>query len=230
MRRFQPSVALLAVLAVATVRPASAQDISSPYRFVETRREVSLYSGWMADAPGRFEFGPRGGPAFGLRFGVSVAGPIELEADFGYATLTRDVIDPTPAAGPTAISEADVGHYHALVRLQAAITGRRTWNGIQPLIWAGIGLRGDLEDVQNADLAIAEQYRYDTGTKFASTFGGALRVVLGERWAARLEAGAVLYRLDTPAGYSEEALGFEAVGQDEWVTAPTFGLSLGYRF
>ncbi len=218
------------MLALAAARPAGAQDISSPYRFVETGRELAIFSGWMADAPGRFGFGPRGGPTFGLRFGVGVAGPIELEADLGFSSLTRDVVDPTGSGGPAAISEANVGQYHALLRLQTAITGRRTWNGMQPLIWFGLGLRGDVDGLQNADLAIAEQYRYETGTKFASTFGGMIRFVIGDRWSGRLEAGALLYRLDTPAGYSEEDLGFEAVGQDEWVTAPTFGLSLGYRF
>jgi hypothetical protein len=230
VRRFHPALTLLAVLTASAVRPASAQEISSPYRFIETGRELSAFSGWMSDATGRFGFGPRGGPTFGLRFGVGVAGPIELEADLGWSSLTRDVIDPTGSGGPAVIAEADVGQYHALVRLQTAITGRRTWNGMQPLFWTGIGLRGDFSGTQSADLAIAEQYRYDTGTKFAATFGGLIRFVIGERWAGRLEAGALLYRLDTPAGYSEEDLGFEAVGQDEWVTAPTFGVSFGYRF
>ena len=230
MRRFHTFLALVAVLSAAIARPASAQDISSPYRFVETTRELAVFAGYMTDAPGRFDFGPRSGPSLGLRFGLGVAGPIEIEADLGYSALTRDVVDPTGAGGPAAIGEADVGQYHILARLQTAITGRRTWNGMQPLFWMGLGLRGDTEGTQTADLAIAEQYRYDTGTKFAATFGGVIRFVFGERWAGRLEAGALLYRLDTPAGYSEEELGFVAVGQDEWVTAPTFGLTFGYRF
>lgn len=230
MRRFQPSLALLVVLSVALARPATAQEISSPYRFVETRREVAVFTGWMSEAPGRFGYGPQAGPTLGFRFGVSVAGPLELEADLGWASLTRDVIDPTGSGGPAAIGEADVGQYHALLRLQMAVTGRRTWNGLQPVLWTGIGLRGDFQGTQTEDLAIAEQYRYDTGTKFAATFGGMVRFILGERWSGRLEAGAMLYRLDTPAGYSEEELGFEAVGENEWVTAPSFGLSLGFRF
>jgi len=156
--------------------------------------------------------------------------PLELEADLGWSSLERDVIDPTGEDGPSPVSEADVGQYHALIRMQGSIVGRRTWNGLQPVVWAGLGLRGDFRGTQTGDLAIAEQYRYDTGTKFAATFGGMIRFIVADRWSARLEAGALLYRLDTPGGYSEEGLGFEAVGENEWVNAPSFGLSLGYRF
>lgn len=230
VRRSLLLVLLSTLIAGGAVRPASAQEITSPYRFVETGREVALHAGWMAPAEGRFGFGPQAGPTMGLRFGISVAGPIELEADLGWSSLTRDVVDPTGPDGPSPISEADVSQYHALVKMQGSIVGRRTWNGLQPVLWAGLGLRGDFEGTQTGDLAIAEQYRYETGTQFAATFGGMLRFIVADRWSARLEAGALLYRLDTPAGYSEEALGFEAVGESEWVNAPSFGLSLGYRF
>lgn len=230
MRRPLLLALLSTVIAGGTALSASAQEITSPYRFVETSREVALYSGWMAPAEGRFGFGPQSGPMVGLRFGVGVAGPIELEADLGWASLQRDVIDPTGQDGPSRISEADVDQYHALIKMQGSIVGRRTWNGLQPVVWAGLGLRGDFLGTQTGDLAIAEQYRYETGTKFAATFGGMIRLIAGDRWSARLEASALLYRLDTPGGYSEEGLGFEAVGEDEWVNAPSFGLSLGYRF
>lgn len=230
VRRILLHLVLALVPAAALAGPSSAQEIDSPYRFIETRKEMALFGGWMAPAEGRFGYGPQSGPTFGFRFGVSVAGPLELEADLGWSALTRDVIDPTPEAGPSVVGEADVRQYHALLRLQAPITGRRTWNGLQPVLWTGLGLRGDAAGTQIGDLAISEQYRVQTGTQFAATFGGMVRLVVSERWAIRLEGGALLYRLDTPGGYSEEALGFEAVGQNEWVTAPSFGLSLGYRF
>jgi len=230
VRRSLLLVLLSTLIGGGAVRPASAQDIDSPYRFVETGREAALHSGWMSPAEGRFGFGPQAGPTFGLRFGVSVAGPIELEADLSWASLTRDVIDPTGVDGPARISEADVSQYHALIKMQGSIVGRRTWNGLQPVLWVGLGLRGDFSGAQAGDLAIAEQYRYDTGTKFAATFGGMIRLIVSDRWSARFEAGSLLYRLDTPGGYSEPDLGFEAVGQNEWVNAPSFGLSLGYRF
>ncbi|HKK93707.1 MAG TPA: outer membrane beta-barrel protein [Longimicrobiales bacterium] len=230
MRRPLLLVLLSTLIGTGFAVPASAQEISSPYRFVETRREIALYSGWMSAAEGRFGYGPQAGPTFGMRLGVSLAGPLELEADLGWSSLERDVIDPTGEDGPSPVSEADVGQYHALIRMQGSIVGRRTWNGLQPVVWAGLGLRGDFRGTQTGDLAIAEQYRYDTGTKFAATFGGMIRFIVADRWSARLEAGALLYRLDTPGGYSEEGLGFEAVGENEWVNAPSFGLSLGYRF
>lgn len=225
------SFALVVLLAAGAAGSASAQDIDSPYRFVETRREASIYVGYTAPAEGQFGFGPQGGPTLGGRFGFDISNFFGLDAHIAYATLERNVIDPTGAEGPRPISTATVDQYQIELRARVQLTGRRSWYGIQPMLYGGIGLRGDLSDTQAGDLAIAEQYRFEAGgTQFAANGGGMVRFILGDHWAVRAEAGLLLYRIGTPPGYSEPELNLGSVGQDEWVNAPTFGISLGYRF
>jgi len=230
VRRIFRSIASVALLAALAPGIAIAQEIDSPYRFVETRREASLYAGYIGPAEGQFGFGPQGGPIFGARFGVDISNFFGLDAHVAFASLERDVIDPTGDDGPRAISTAAVDQYQAELRLRLQLTGRRSWHGLQPMLYGGIGIRGDLAGTQLGDLAVAEQYRYETGTQFSANGGALVRVILGDRWSARVEAGALLYQLSTPGGYSEPELDLGPVGQDEWVTAPTFGFSLGYRF
>jgi len=228
-RPLRPIAAALAVLALG-VDPAAGQEIDSPYRFVETRREISIFAGWFSGAEGRFGFGPKSGPTVAGRFGVGITDLFGLDAHVAFASLERDVVDPTGADGPRPVATASVDQYQAEIRARLQLTGRRTWNGIQPMLYFGIGLRGDFAGTQIGDLAVAEEFRYDPGTQFAANAGAIVRVILGDRWSLRAEAGALLYQLGTPGGYSDPELELGPVGENEWVQAPNFGLSLGYRF
>lgn len=231
VRRTFRSLALVALLAAISGSSAAAQDIDSPYRFVETRLEAAMYVGYTGPAEGRFGYGPQGGPTIGGRFGADISNFFGMEAFLAYSSLERDIIDPTGDDGPRAISTATVEQYQLDLRARIQLTGRRSWNGIQPMLYGGIGLRGSLSSSQPGDFAIAEQYRFDTGgAQFAANGGALVRAILGDHWTVRAEAGVLLYRIGTPPGYSEPELDLGNVGQDEWVNAPTFGISLGYRF
>jgi len=231
VRRTFRFIALTALALALGAGSAAAQDIDSPYRFVEKRKEASIYAGYTGPAEGRFGFGPQGGPTLGARFGVDISNFLGLDAHLAYASLERNVVDPTGAEGPRAISTAAVDQYQLELRARIQLTGRRSWYGLQPQLYGGIGLRGDLAGTQAGDFAVAEEFRFEPSSSQFSANGGVLvRVILGDRLTARIEAGALLYRLGTPGGYTDPELDFGSVGRNQWANASNFGISLGYRF
>ena len=54
--------------------------------------------------------------------------------------------------------------------------------------------------------------------------------MIGENLLVRGDAQLTLWQLDTPEGFTDAALGFEAVQQVEWVNNGAFTLGLAYRF
>jgi hypothetical protein len=222
----------IAAFAVVAAPPTSleAQTIPSPYRFIDKGKEISLHGGFVGGSPGRFGFGPAGGPSFGARFGIDLGNLVALEGLGSYGLLTRDVIDPTGEDGLATVSESDVQQLTIEARLRVNLTGRRTWNHVQPYIAFGLGLTTDFAGVQQGDLAVQEQYRFDPGSKFSVSGSGGLRVILGERLVGRVEGSLLLYQIDTPGGYSEVELGLTGVGQSEWINQPSLSIGLGYLF
>lgn len=207
-----------------------AQTIPSPYRFIEKGKEVSIHGGFVGGSVGRFGFGPAGGPGFGARFSLDLGNLLALEGVGSYGILTRDVVDPTGEDGLATVAEADIQQLSVEARLRVNLTGRRTWNHVQPYVAFGLGLTTDFAGVQQGDLAVQEQYRFDPGSKFAVSGSGGLRVILGERLVGRVEGSLLLYQIDTPAGYSEVELGLTGVGQSEWINQPSLSIGLGFLF
>ncbi|MDT8370314.1 MAG: outer membrane beta-barrel protein [Longimicrobiales bacterium] len=220
---------LAATLLVATA-PLAAQEISSPYRFVESNRELSFSVGAIGGAEGRFGLGAEDGVGFGAKVGFTLSDLLGVDFGLGYADLTRQVIDPTGEEGPVSVGEASVTQITIDARLRASLTGRRTWHRLQPYIFMGLGLRGDFADDQEADFAVAEEFRAETSTKFMVRGGVGMRFIPGQKWVARVELGGLLYRIDTPPGFSNEELGFEQVEKNEFVSPATLEFSLGFLF
>ena len=130
--------ALAAVILIGSA-PVQGQSIPSNYRYIEDRQEASLFGGLFDTGVGRFELGPKSGFAVGARYGLGLSGPFGLE---GVATLIptkRDVINPGRDEGDRAVEEAETTLLMIEARLRFALTGRRTWRGIQPFVFGSTG-------------------------------------------------------------------------------------------
>jgi hypothetical protein len=224
-------LSLLLNLAVgALLSPIRAQTIPSPYRFVDSRQEAGVFLGTVRTGEGRFGFGPRSGMAVGARYGVDVSGPFGLEGGVTYLPTQRDLVDPRRAEGDRIRGEGDASLLLIDARLRFALTGRRTWNNLQPFVFAGAGGAIDLAGDPEEDELLREEDRFELGFSLLGSLGGGVRWMLGERFVLRGEAQLTLWQLDTPQGYLDTSLGFEAVQQVEWVNNGAFTVGLAYRF
>jgi hypothetical protein len=230
MSRFRTG-ALSAGLVLVLAPTLHAQTIPSPYRYIEHGQEAGAFVGWLSADRGRFGFGPGPGLVLGGRYGVELTGPLALEAALTTFRTTRDVVNPARAEGDRVVGEADVALVLIEARLRFALTGRRTWRGLQPYVLTGGGISFDVEGTQRDDvLELEERDRFDFGTKFTGSLGAGARWMVGDRLTLRAETLLNLWKLGTPAGFQDEERGFEAVPDSEWANARGVTLSLTWRW
>jgi hypothetical protein len=212
------------------VSQAVAQTVPSPYRFVETRQEAGAFVGWLDASVGRFGLGPRSGVLYGLRYGLDVSGPFGLEGAVSYVPTSRDIIDPRRPEGDRVRGEGDASLIVMDARLRFSLTGRRTWNGLSPFLFAGAGGAIDVAGDPEADQLLREEDRFDYGFALLGTLGGGVRWMVAEDFLLRADAHLTLWQLDTPEGFFDTSLELEAPPQVEWANNGVITLGLAYRF
>ena len=223
-----PLLALLALLVGSA--GLQAQSIPSPYRFVEKGQEAGVFAGHFSAAKDRFGLGPKSAPAFGARYAVGVSGALALEGLVTMSAAPRDVINPNRVEGDRVIEEAETLLTLLEARIRFALTGRRTWHGLQPFVLVGVGVGWDSQGAQAEDALLAEEDQFDFGTKFTGSFGGGFRYMLTDRFHIRGDATAMLYQIGVPDGFRETDLNFGDVAESEWVTSQMFTLGFAFRF
>jgi hypothetical protein len=224
-----PSLIAAAAL-VFTAPSLSGQSIASPFRFIDTRKELAVFGGWVSPGAGRFGYGPQPGSLSGVRGSLEFGGPLSVEAVLGLSPTARDIVNP---ARPTdrVIGETDMTLVSIDGRVKLSLTGQRTWHGLSPYLSAGAGLAWDLDQgsvVEEQELP--EEDRFEMGTAFASQVGGGIRWFPTDLVVVRAEALLHLWRLEAPEGFRDPERGFGDVGESEWIQGGGFTLGVGYRF
>ncbi|MCI0432899.1 MAG: hypothetical protein L0271_04520 [Gemmatimonadetes bacterium] len=196
--------------------PGDAQQITSPYRFLETRQAATGFAGYLAASDGSLELGPRGAAVLGGRYNLIVSGPLALEAEIGYFASTRAVLDTVP--GDTtrqSIGEADFTIAMASGALRLNLTGARTYRGLLPYVLFGLGAAIDFSDASPLDAELPPDVRFEFGTSFTGVLGGGIEWLAGPRLAVRLDARNLLWKVKTPRAFlaGEQSL---RLPSDEW--------------
>jgi hypothetical protein len=213
----------LVTSALVAPRCVAAQQIPSPFAFIEQRQEFGPYTGYMSASKGRFGYGPSGGLLVGGRYAIDLSGPLALEAVAGVVRGTRDVVNPARPEGDRVIGEADVLLTTIDARLRLSATGARTWHGLVPFLSFGGGVVFDTEDPTLIEQTVLEPDEvFELGTKFFGTVGPGIKWHVNRRLAVRTDLGFSLWKIDTPGGWGDPQYGFPSVATSEWVS----GLSL----
>lgn len=213
---FGLTLLILALAGLST--PAAAQDIPSPYRYIEAKKETGIFAGYVSAQTGRFGYGPSGGLLVGARWGIELSGPISFETAAGLIQGSRDVINPRRAEDDMKVGEADVLMSTIDGRLKFSFAGQRTWHSMSPFIVFGGGVAFDLATDDATDDLLEAEDRFDFGTSFYGTAGAGARWFLSDRITLRGDALFQLWQIDTPPGFAEPERGFPRVEESEWVS------------
>lgn len=242
---FRPNIrarrrAFLAALIFSAALPAgsplgvpaavSGQTIPSPYRYLEHGQEVGVVSGYLNLAAGSLDLGPKSSAFVGGRYALELSGPLSVEGLLFHVPTTRDVVDPRRAEGDRTIGETDASLFMADARLAFAVTGRRTWHGVSPYVFAGVGAALDAAGLGEAENVLLEEDRFDFGTVFTGSGGAGMRWAPSDRIMVRLDSNIVLWRLRTPQGFGQPGKELEDVAEREWVRGFGFALGAAWRF
>lgn len=232
-----PHAALLAlVLTLAAGGALEAQNIPSPFRYVETRQSLGAFAGYFWTNPaiepdsitGEIELGPRSAPLFGVRYGYRLGDPASVEVALGFAPSERRVYRNGGVAGDTAqLRIVDTGETAsaplvlAEARLHLNLTGARTWNNLAPFVGVTGGLIAEVGGADGAEEDIPEDERFDFGPGFAVGAEIGTDWFLSERVSVRAELRDVLWRVEVPVGLRRDER------EDEGRWTQNFGVALG---
>lgn len=223
-----PAAVGLALLAF--FRPLEAQEIRSPYRYIEERQSGGVFVGYRVPGTGRFGYGPKASATYGAIYDLEVAGPLGLEVVATVQPTSRDVVDPDLPESSRITGTADAFLTSIEGNLRIALPGRRTWNGLSPHLFGGAGIVFDSKGENGDDGRILEDDRFTFGTSFVTTLGGGVRWLPSDRVSLRVDAGFSLWQLETPPGFADPDRAFEGVEAKEWVSTPSLRAGLSLRF
>src|SRR6185503_8615666 len=212
--------------------PAAAQvDVGypppkSPFRDLEFKHEITAFGGYYLAAEDPAGVAPRSAPMEGIRYELTVGGPVQFVARLARVNSERQVINPLEPRASRDLGVESWPIYLTDLGFGLNLTGQRSWHGVVPVVNMGIGLASDLDKQADDD-------PFNVGTTFAFSLGGGLRIVPGGRFEMRADAGTWIYKYKYPTTYyattadNTTVLG-PKVAKDFWKR--NLGLTLGASY
>lgn len=217
-------------LALAAARPAAAQGITSPLRYIEEKQGVHVFAGYVFTDPSftlndstTVELGPRSAPIIGANYQVRLGGPFSGTIGLGFIPAERKVFAAEANADSSAIRPIDTNRMATtpIIMVEAGmlfhLTGPRAYRGFAPHIGASVGYVRQIASDDEAEEGLAEGELYDFGPSVAVGLRAGTDVFVTRNVALRLGLNGRLWRDAVP-------IGFRAGGQGkiaEWNNAST---------
>ncbi|MEO5590349.1 MAG: hypothetical protein ABIS03_12240 [Gemmatimonadaceae bacterium] len=199
---------------------------SSPFRDLEFKHELTAFGGYYFAGKDPAGVAPMSGPMEGLRYEIVIGGPIQFVARAARVNSDRRVINPLEPQVTRDLGIRSWPVYLTDLGFSVNLTGQRSWRGVVPAIYAGVGLASDLDKKVEGD-------PFNLGTTFAFSFAGGLRFVPGGRFQVRADAGTSIYKLKYPTTYFVNTSDNTAVlnpAQAKEFWKRNFGLTLGASY
>jgi hypothetical protein len=197
---------LIGVAALLAAAPAMAQvgypPETSPYVDLEYRQELTLLGGYVRARHDPAGVAPRSAAMAGVRYELSLTGPLSLSSDFTRTSSERNVIDPTRPRATRDRGTESAPVYAADLALAMNLTGSKSWHRLVPQVRGGIGV---------VSSSAKDSSGFNFGTPFAFTFGGGLKLVPGGRWQLRADVTDHVFKLAYPDAYYLPATDLTAV-------------------
>ena len=189
---------LSALMVLMAAVPLQAQvghePAKSPYEDLEYSQELTPLVGWLRTRHDPAGVAPRSAPLFGVRYELSLTGPLALTSDLVHSTSSRDVIEPTRVAAKRAAGTEGAGVTAFDLGFALNLTGRKSWHALVPQVRAGLGFV--------SSRAKDDSSGFSFGTPFAFSLGGGLKFVpVGGRLQFRADVTDRIFKLSYPDSY-----------------------------
>ena len=221
------AVGLLLALSASS---GTAQQIDSPYRFVDPGQQVNAFIGAIETDVGTLGLGPESDVAYGLRYGIRLTGPFSVEAAATVFPTARAIQDTVISGADTSLVatgvEADMTIAVLAADLRFDLTGSRTWNRLMPYALLGVGAAFKLSEDDAADESLEPNVRYDFGTRLVGELGVGIEWLPVDRFALRLDARNMLWKIEAPPALQS----LEDAPSEEWVQNFLLSAGVSFRF
>jgi hypothetical protein len=201
IRSYCVKALLCGIAALLVAVPAAAQvghdPATSPYADLEYKQELTLLGGYLRTRHDPAGVAPKSGPMAGIRYELSLVGPLALTSDVVAGFTSRDVIDPTQRAANRLVGTQNTTVYAADLGLAMNLTGRKSWHLLVPQLRAGLGVvHSSAQDTESG---------FSFGTPFAFSFGGGLKLVPGGHVQFRADITDRVFKLSYPDAFYRPA-------------------------
>ncbi len=234
--RITPGLLSLLVFVAHTHDSAHAQTVTSPYRFIERKHDITAFASHVGTDRGSADLGPESGFLYGLRYTLRISSPLRVSGLVSYFPTRREVVDPTPEEGADKLGKQDLDLLLVAGQAQLYLTGSRSWHNLVPHLFGGLGLAFDLTGTTACvpestlpDCSLAPSERYDFGNRFMLQVGLGLAWLPSDRIGLRLSVQDNLWRIGAPVGFLAPAV--EPIAPEtEWTNnlEASLGLSLWF--
>ena len=221
--------ALIALVALASTARAQVgyPPAKSPYVDLEYSQEFTPLFGYYYGREDPAGVVPGNGPLVGLHYQWRAGGPAHLTGEIARIGSSRTVLDPSKPAATRNLGEHSWPLCSADFGLGMSLTGARSWHKLVPMVNAGVGF---MSDFKSADVG---GFKY--GTRFALTWGAALRYVPGGRYQLRADLSNRLTSIRYPDVYFRPATGLTPIltglkDQSVWRNNPSLSIGISYLF
>lgn len=178
----------------------------SPYQDLEMGQNLSVSGGWLFVKRDPANVAPDPGLFGALRYDIAVGGPASMYLRYTFAPSTRRLLVPANPAPTRVLSTPNVTTQVVDAGIDIALTGRKTWRRLSPSLVGGVGVV--------SDFAQADTGAYRFGTKFAFTYGGALRFYPGSGLSFRMDITNYTWQYQYPDRYFVQASDSTSVLRD----------------
>lgn len=244
-----PVLAIAAAALILGPEPAAAQqagggaaadtvEIDTPYRWIPRGMRLGAVGGYLETGLNNLDLGPQSTPTGGLRGRARISSPISLEVSALYGSSDRFAVDPRLDGGPAPVDTLTSRWVLAEAAMQLAVTGDRTWHGLQPFAVLGGGFLVGVDEEETPAFSRQEEVslRHDIDVMPVIQAGLGVEWHLGERFGLSFEARDHVWRITTPDGFFQTSVleGIENTGgpapeETSWTHNLEFSLTL-YRY
>ena len=200
----------------------------SPYLDLTYTQEVTPIVGYYFSRMDPAGVTPKSAALLGVRYEWRAGGPAHLTGEIVRIAASRTVLDPSKPSATRDLGEQSSPLWSADVGLGMSLTGARSWHYLVPELKAGVGL---ISDFKGPDVG---GFKY--GTRFALTWGAALRYVPGNsRYQIRADLTNRLSSITYPDVYFRSpTAGVTPIvtGRDKsvWRNNPALSIGVSYLF
>lgn len=194
MKAFLSGVAAL-LLALPAAAQVGHEPASSPFTDLEHSQELTLLGGYVKAGHDAAGVAPQSAPKVGVRYEISLTGPLAISSELAATFAKRNVIDPSKPLAERVPRTEDATVYSADLALAMNLTGRKSWHHLVPQVRGGIGiLRSAAKDDSSG---------FHVGTPFAFVIGGGVKLVPGSHSRIQLRADVTdrIFKLSYPDSY-----------------------------
>lgn len=221
------SMSLLLAGASAVSRSAAHAQVGhlpeqSPYDDVKLGQTVSFMAGWSAVKRDPAGVAPASSIAAVLRYDAAVGGPASLFVRYTLAPSSRNVLAPNQPRATRVARNQSVATHALEGGIDIALTGKKTWRSLMPLLSGGVGVV--------SDFAATDSGAYRFGTKFAFSYGLGLRYFPKRGPQLRLDVTNSIWQFQYPDRYfvlTSDTTSVLTNTNDRAAWRGTWGLSAG---